>query len=61
MLQLQALQELNVGGNQLHYSDVEFITESFPQLIELGIQSLGLTGRFTFRKSRTSTTRLKHV
>jgi hypothetical protein len=54
MSQLKALQELFVGGNQLQYSDVEFVIESFPQLTALGIQSLGLTGRFAFRKSRTS-------
>ena len=47
MSQLQALQTLFVGGNQLQYSDVEFIIESFPQLIELGINDLGLTGRFS--------------
>ena len=60
MSQLQALQELYVGGNQLQYSDVEFIIESFPQLTELGIDELGLTGRFAFRKSRTSTTTNTH-
>jgi hypothetical protein len=54
MSQLKALQKLHVGGNQLQYSDVEFVIESFPQLTELGINGLGLTGRFTFRKSRTS-------
>jgi Leucine-rich repeat (LRR) protein len=47
MSQLQALQELYVGGNQLRYSDVEFIIESFLQLTSLGIDSLGLTGRFS--------------
>lgn len=47
MSQLQALQKLDVGENQLQYSDVEFITESFPQLIELAIDNLGLTGRFS--------------
>jgi hypothetical protein len=47
MSQLQALQKLDVGGNQLQYSDVEFIIESFPQLIELAIYNLGLTGRFS--------------
>jgi hypothetical protein len=47
MSQLKALQKLYVGGNQLQYSDVEFIIESFPQLIELGINNLGLTGRFS--------------
>jgi Leucine-rich repeat (LRR) protein len=56
MSQLQALQKLSVGGNQLQYSDVEFIIESFPQLTTLDISSLGLTGRFTFRKSHTSAT-----
>ena len=56
MSQLQALQKLYVGGNQLQYSDVEFVIESFPQLTVLGIQGLGLTGRFAFRKSRTSAT-----
>ena len=54
MSQLQALQELRVADNPLQYSDVEFVIESFPQLTVLGIQSLGLTGRFAFRKSRTS-------
>jgi hypothetical protein len=54
MSQLQALQKLYVGGNQLQHSDVEFIIESFPQLTELGIYGLGLTGQFSFRKSRTS-------
>jgi hypothetical protein len=54
MSQLQALQELYVGGNKLQYSDVEFIIESFPQLTQLAINDLGLTGRFLFRKSRTS-------
>jgi hypothetical protein len=53
--QLQALQMLHVGDNQLQYSDVEFIIESFPQLIELGINDLELSGRFVFPKSRTST------
>jgi hypothetical protein len=47
MSQLKALQKLVVGGNQLQYSDVEFIIESFPQLIELAINDLGLTGRFS--------------
>jgi Leucine-rich repeat (LRR) protein len=47
MSQLQALQKLDVGGNQLQYSDVEFIIKSFPQLIDLGIHNLGLTGRFS--------------
>ena len=47
MSQLKALKELGVGGNQLQYSDVEFIIESFPQLIELAIDNLGLTGRFS--------------
>jgi hypothetical protein len=42
------LQTLGVGGNQLQYSDVEFIIESFPQLTTLGIDNLGLTGRFSF-------------
>jgi hypothetical protein len=56
MSQLQALQKLYVGDTQLQYSDVEFIIESFPQLTELAIDDLGLTGRFAFRKSRTSTT-----
>ena len=54
MSQLQALQKLYVGGNQLQYSDVEFIIKRFPQLTELGINRLGLTGRFAFCKSRTS-------
>jgi hypothetical protein len=54
MSQLQALQNLYVGGNQLQYSDVEFIIESFPQLTALGIDALGLTGQLSFRKSRTS-------
>jgi Leucine-rich repeat (LRR) protein len=54
MSQLQALQKLYVGGNKLQYSDVEFIIESFPQLTQLAINDLGLTGRFAFRKSRTS-------
>ena len=44
MSQLQALQKLYVGGNQLQYSDVEFIIESFPQLTVLSINELGLTG-----------------
>jgi Leucine-rich repeat (LRR) protein len=61
MSQLQALQELYVGDNQLQYSDVEFIIESFTQLTGLGINDLGLTGWFEFRKSRTSTTRLTHI
>jgi hypothetical protein len=56
MSQLQALQMLFVGNNQLQYSDVEFIIESFPQLTELAINGLGLTGRFEFRKSCTSAT-----
>jgi hypothetical protein len=56
MSQLQALHELYVGANKLQYSDVEFIIESFPQLTGLGIDELGLTGRFLFRKSRTSAT-----
>jgi hypothetical protein len=56
MLQLQALQKLYVGSNQLQYSDVEFIIESFPQLNALGIDNLGLTGQVSFRKSRTSAT-----
>jgi hypothetical protein len=47
MSQLQALQKLWVGGNQLQYSDVEFIIESFPQLTALAIENLGLTGRFS--------------
>ena len=46
MSQLQALQELYVGSTQLQYSDVEFIIESFPQL-DLGINDLELTGRFS--------------
>ena len=54
MSQLKALQTLGVGWTQLQYSDVEFVIESFPQLTALEIQSLGLTGRFAFRKSRTS-------
>jgi hypothetical protein len=54
MSQLQALQKLYVGINELQYSDVQFIIESFPQLTELGIDYLGLTGQFSFRKSRTS-------
>jgi hypothetical protein len=56
MSQLQALQMLFVTRNQLQYSDVEFIIESFPQLTTLAIDYLGLTGRFEFRKSCTSTT-----
>jgi hypothetical protein len=52
--QLKALQKLYVGRNQLQYSDVEFIIESFPQLTALGIDDLGLTGQFSFRKSRTN-------
>ena len=44
MSQLQALEKLHVGGNQLQYSDVEFIIESFPQLTVLSINELGLTG-----------------
>jgi Leucine-rich repeat (LRR) protein len=52
MSQLKALKELYVGGNQLQYPDVEFVIESFPQLSALAIDSLGLTGRFAFRKIR---------
>jgi hypothetical protein len=62
--QLQALQKLYVGGNQLQYSDVEFIIESFPQLTELGINKLELTGWFVFCNSRTSCPRssvLMHI
>ena len=45
MSQLKALTKLYVGYNKLLPStDVDFIIESFPQLIELGISDLGLTG-----------------
>jgi hypothetical protein len=43
MSKLQALQKLHVGNNQLQYSDVEFIIESFPQLTTLSISKPGLT------------------
>jgi hypothetical protein len=53
MSQLQALEKLDIGNNQLQNSDVKFLIESFPQLTRLDIGSLGLTGQFSFRKSRT--------
>ncbi len=45
MSQLKALKELFVGSNKLPSTDVDFIIESFPQLTELGISGLGLTGK----------------
>ena len=42
MSQLKALTKLYVGSNKLPSTDVDFIIESFPQLTELGLQSLGL-------------------
>ena len=44
MSQLKALAVLNVGGNKLPSTEVDFIIESFPQLTFLGLESLGLTG-----------------
>ena len=44
MSQLKALKVLNVGNNKLPSTDVDFIIESFPQLTELYLYSLGLTG-----------------
>jgi Leucine-rich repeat (LRR) protein len=61
MSQLKALQKLFVGGNQLQYSDVEFIIESFPQLTVLGINNLGLTGRFSPFAKVAPVLRLTHI
>jgi Leucine-rich repeat (LRR) protein len=58
MSQLQALQKLHVGRNQLQYSDVEFIIENFPQLTELGISGLALTGRLRISQKSHQLTRL---
>ena len=44
MAQLKALTVLYVGSNKLPSTDVDFIIESFPQLTELDISDLGLTG-----------------
>ena len=44
MSQLKALTKLGLGGNKLPLTEGEFIIESFPQLTELGLQDLGLTG-----------------
>jgi hypothetical protein len=54
MSQLKTLKVLYAGGNLLQYSDVDFITRSFPQLTKLGINGLGLTGRFTHIAKVTS-------
>ena len=61
MSQLKALKELDVGGNQLQYSDVEFIIESFPQLTALRIENLGLTGRFSPFAKVAPVLRLTHI
>ena len=47
MSQLKALTTLYVGSNKLPSTDVDFIIESFPQLTELRIAALGLTGEST--------------
>ena len=47
MSQLKALRKLRVSGNKLPSTDVDFIIESFPQLTELGLAGLGLTGEST--------------
>ena len=44
MSQLKALKQLYVGSNKLPSTEVDFIIESFPQLTDLGIDDLGLTG-----------------
>ncbi len=53
MSQLKALTMLYVGNNKLPSTDVDFIIESFPQLKELGINGLGLTGERLRRTSNT--------
>ena len=49
--QLTALKTLYVDDNKLPSTDVDFIIESFPQLKELGIDNLGLTGKHLRRTS----------
>ena len=44
MSQLKFLTRLFVGNNKLPSTDVDFIIESFPQLTDLGLSNLGLTG-----------------
>ena len=47
MSQLKALKLLDVSGNKLPSTEVDFIIESFPQLTELSLYKLGLTGEST--------------
>ena len=47
MSQLTALEVLSVSNNKLPSTEVDFIIESFPQLTELRIAALGLTGEST--------------
>ena len=53
MAQLKALTSLHDGWNELPSTDVDFIIESFPQLTELDLSDLGLTGEHLCRTSGT--------
>ena len=53
MAQLDALTVLYAGSNKLPSTDVDFIIESFPQLRELDISDLGLTGEHSRSTSNT--------
>ncbi len=55
MSQLKALKVLHVSSNKLPLTDVDFIIESFPQLTELGMASLGLTGELMCSTNRALT------
>ena len=48
MSQLKALTKLYVDDNKLPSTEVDFIIESFPQLTELELDNLGLTGAQLF-------------
>ena len=61
MSQLKALKHLSVGNNKLPSTDVDFIIESFPQLTELELDNLGLTGAQLFLQHQPALTRLPAV
>ena len=56
MSQLKALTKLYVGSNKLASTEVDFIIESFPQLMELSLYDLGLTGEHLRSTNRALTT-----
>ena len=62
MSQLKALTTLNVSWNkELPSTEVDFIIESFPQLTELDLSGLGLTGEHSCSTNRALTTLPKAV